>query len=248
MKLRSALSVSTSALMILVGACDRQPEPSVKNKPAAQVPDDVSVEPVPRPAPPVPTTAAQSKQDTQGEQGGTDDWRKVMSAQDKDLLARIDEAWGSAIGDARNEGFGMQVKALGAVASKDAAAQGRLQPAPGNYRCRTIKIGRRGNVGLGYVDYPYFRCLVELTPGGDLIIEKTTGSQRFRGLLYPDSDRRLVYVGTQAWGDEKGFPTYGAQAERDESGALERIGDNHWRLVIPFPKQESQLNIIEIVR
>lgn len=246
MKLNSALIVP-SALVLLIGACDRQPEATVTNEPAAQAQstDDLAPQPAPPPSVPAPSVPPAP---AKGEQGGTDDWRRVMSAEDRSRLDRLDEAWTTAIDVARKEGFGAELKALGAVAIKDAAVSGRLHPAPGNYRCRTIKLGIRGRVGLGYVDYPYFQCRVELTPGGDLIIEKTTGSQRLRGLLYPDSDNRLVYVGTQAWGTEKGFPAYGEQPERDESGVLERIGNEQWRLVIPFPKHESQLDIIEIVR
>ena len=138
---------------------------------------------------------------------------------------------------------------LAALVDPNAALPGRLQPAPGTYRCRTIKLGRRTEgEGLAYVAYPFFACSVELTPGGDLILTKTTGSQRTRGLLYPDSDRRLVYVGAQAWGDEADFPDYGRNRERDQVGVLERIGDQRWRLVLPWPKQEAKLELLEIVR
>ena len=244
MKLRSVLSVPASALMLFIGACDRQPEPAAKNEPAIQVEEADSIvdEPAPQPTEPDPTAPSQ------GEQGGTDDWHKVASSTDTALLGRLDEAWDTALTRARSDGYAPELKALGALVVPDAAQSGRLQPAPGNYRCRTIKLGVRGDVGSGFVAYPYFACRVELTPGGDLILEKTTGSQRIRGLLYPDSERRLVYVGTQSWGDEKGFPAYGQQPERDQAGVLERIGDQRWRLAIPFPKQESQLDIIEIVR
>lgn len=247
MKLRSVLSVPTSALMLFIVACDRQPEATTKNAPAAQIEasGDLTTAPPPQDA------QAQSQAQAapvQGEQGGTDDWHKVASATDTALLARLDEAWNTALTRARRDGYAPELKALGALAVPDAAQSGRLHPAPGNYRCRTIKLGVRGDVGTGFDAYPYFACRVELTVGGDLILEKTTGSQRIRGLLYPDTETRLVYVGTQSWGDEKGFPAYGQRPERDQAGVLERIGDQRWRLVVPFPKQESQLDIIEIVR
>jgi hypothetical protein len=31
-------------------------------------------------------------------------------------------------------------------------------------------------------------------------------------------------------------------------GVFERIGPQRWRLVIPFPKQESKLDILELTR
>lgn len=207
------------------------------------------------PTAPVPATTDPALQPEQpaaapspGEQGGTDDWRTVANAADEDALARLNDAWRDALREAPQAGHGDEVRALGALADPDAALPGRLQPPPGAYRCRTIKLGSRGDVGLGYVAYGWFRCSIELTPGGDLILTKTTGSQRIRGLLYPDSDRRLVLLGGEAWSaSETGYPAYGDQPERDRIGALERIGERRWRLVEPWPKQESKLNLLELV-
>ena len=54
-------------------------------------------------------------------------------------------------------------------------------------------------------------------------------------------------VARQAWGaDEKTFPAYGDKAERDQVGVIERIGQNRWRLVLPWPKQEAKLELLEI--
>lgn len=184
-----------------------------------------------------------------GAQGETDDWRQVASAADASLLGRLDQAWRMARAEAEDAGFADEVERLGALVDPNAGLAGRLQPAPGTYRCRTIKLGRRTEgQGLAYVAYPYFRCTVELTPGGDLFLTKATGSQRTQGLLYPDTDRRLVYVGAQAWGDEAHFPRYGQTRERDQVGVFERIGDQRWRLVLPWPKQESKLELLEVVR
>jgi len=164
-------------------------------------------------------------------------------------LGRLDQAWRLARAEAEDAGFAEQVEALGPLVDPNAAQAGRLQPAPGDYRCRTVKLGRRTEgQGLAYVAYPYFRCSVELTPGGDLILTKGSGSQRSRGLLYPHTDRQLVFLGTTAWGDETSWPAYGARAERDQIGVLERIGDQRWRLVLPWPKQEAKLELLELVR
>lgn len=230
----------------LVG-CDR---PAAPDRPSASSPD-APAEAAPEAVSPAPEAAAPSP--SPGEQGGSDDWRTVATPADASLLGRLDQAWSLARAEAEARGFADEVESLGVLVDPNAGQAGRLQPPPGDYRCRTIKMGARdagpGRAqGLAYVAYPAFRCRVELTPGGDLILEKTTGSQRTRGLLYPDTDRRLVYVGAQAWGDESGFPAYGAKAERDQLGVFERIGPQRWRLVIPFPKQESKLDILELTR
>jgi hypothetical protein len=173
----------------------------------------------------------------------------VVSAADAANLGRLDQAWRLGRAEAEDNGFADKVEALGPLVDPNAGQTGRLQPAPGDYRCRTIKLGSNRPGGLGYLEYPWFRCTVELTPGGDLILTKTTGSQRTRGLLYPDTDNRLVFVGAQAWGaDETGFPRYGQQPIRDQVGVFERIGSSRWRLVIPWPKVDSKLEILELTR
>ncbi|GAA0870223.1 DUF4893 domain-containing protein [Brevundimonas basaltis] len=196
-----------------------------------------------------PVTGPASPPSPEGEQGGTADWHEVASSADASRLGRLDQAWRMARAEAEEKGFADQVEALGPLVDPNAAQAGRLQPPPGTYRCRTIKLGSNSPGGLGYLEYPFFRCTIELTPGGDLILTKTTGSQRTRGLLYPDTDRRLVFVGAQAWGmDETGYPAYGDQPVRDQVGVFERIGAERWRLVVPWPKVDSKLEILELVR
>ncbi|WP_374470409.1 DUF4893 domain-containing protein [Phenylobacterium sp.] len=170
------------------------------------------------------------------------DWRRDARPADARRLARLDEAWSQALREAR-AGSPRQLRALGPLADPAAALPSRPQPTPGPYRCRTVKLG-----GIsGATAYGWFRCRVELTPGGDLILAKTTGSQRPTGHLYPDGERRLVYLGAVAWGNE-GPARYGRDPERDQVGVVERIGPQTWRLVLPFPKQESTLDIIELRR
>jgi hypothetical protein len=245
MRLSPILALAALSPLALA-ACDRGSDTTAE----APAPTELSpsTEAPPLPVDPASTDPAGSPPDS-GEQGGTDNWRVVANPEDASALGRLNEAWRMARASADETGFADEVQSHGALVDPNAGLEGRLQPPPGDYRCRSVRMGVRGSVGLGYVAYPFFRCTVELTPGGDLVLTKTTGSQRTRGLLYPDTDRRLVYVGTQAWGDqEQGFPRYGQMRERDQLGVFERIGPNRWRLVIPFPKQEAQIDILELVR
>lgn len=234
--------VTVASLAVVLAACGDTAPTEAPQAPAGGV--GSSPADVPEPAPPehAPVPPAQ------GEQGGAADWHEVASSADASRLGRLDQAWRLARAEAEDKGFADEVEALGPLVDPNAAQAGRLQPPPGTYRCRTIKLGSNSPGGLGFVEYPFFRCTVELTPGGDLILTKTTGSQRTRGLLYPDTDRRLVFVGAQAWGSEEaGYPTYGQMPERDQIGVLERVGSRRWRLVLPWPKQESKLEILELV-
>jgi len=238
--------VAAVSLAALLAACGDNPAPAgdtVTTPPDTAAPSATGVATAPSDTPAVPTPPVQ------GEQGGTADWRQVASAADASNLGRLDQAWRLGRAEAEDAGFATQVEALGALVDPNAGQVGRLQPAPGTYRCRTIKLGSNRPGGLGYLEYPWFRCTVELSPGGDLILTKTTGSQRTRGLLYPDTDNRLVFIGAQALGaDETAFPRYGQQSIRDQLGVFERIGTNRWRLVIPWPKVDSKLEILELTR
>jgi len=187
--------------------------------------------------------------DTPPHAAATDDWRARITPGDANKLARLDEAWRMARAEAEAAGFAAEVEALGPLVDPQAGLGDRLQPAPGIYRCRTLKIGSQGQVGLGFIAYPFFRCVVELTPGGDLILTKTTGSQRTRGRLYPDTDRRLVFIGAQALSSqETSWPDYGDLPVRDQVGVFERVGRDRYRLAIPWPTTEAKLELLELVR
>lgn len=162
------------------------------------------------------------------------------------LLRRLPEAWDTALAGARQAGHGSELAALGALVDPDAALPDPAPPA-GSYRCRTIKIGAQGDL-LEYIAYSWFECDISDGPRGTLRFEKTTGSQRQEGYLYPDNDRRMVFLGALALGgQETAAPEYGEQPERDVAAVLERVGRERWRLVEPWPEYESIIVLLEIV-
>lgn len=169
------------------------------------------------------------------------------SRQDAVKIERLDEAWRAALADARRDHAG-EVRRLGALADPKAGLKGRPQPSPGVYRCRTIKLGSDG--GLPYVAYPYFRCRVELSPGGDLTLAKITGSQRQVGQVCPVAgrleNRRALFLGGMGLGSDPA-PAYGVRRDTDVAGVIERIGPKRWRMVTPWPAFESKLDVLELV-
>ena len=173
-------------------------------------------------------------------------WMKWALPADHERLSGADEAWLAGLREARRAGYGRQLDELGALADERAGLPAAAPP-PGLYRCRTIKLGG-GEPRLPYVAYGWFRCRIERTASGELRLDKLTGSQRQQGRLVPDTDLRMAFLGAVAWGsDEASAPAYGAQPERDQVGFLERIGERRWRLALPFPRQESTLDLIEFV-
>lgn len=168
-----------------------------------------------------------------------DDWRAEASPEDARRLARIDQAWREGLRQARQGGHRPDLANLGRLVDRKAALRGS-RPEPGAYHCRTVKLGSPGGRGPAFAAYDWFRCNVEEGAGGELLLEKTTGSQRPWGRLYEDSAKRLVYVGGQAG--------YGHDPAQDQIGAFERLGEDHYRLVLPWSKQEAVLDLIELRR
>lgn len=216
---------ATAASILLLTACATAPGYGPPYGPT----------PPPPPAPP-----------SEGPGGGVlRDWRGIITAEDRSRLDRIDEAWRRALDQARrSEGSG-DLASVGTLIDPNAAL-GNPAPPPGRYRCRTVKLGHQGQTGLGYVVYGWFECEITRTASG-LRLVKTTGSQRPSGLLFPEDDRGMVFLGSMALGDEPRANSYGNNDERDFAGRVERIGASRWRLVIPYPEFESTLDLIELV-
>jgi hypothetical protein len=171
----------------------------------------------------------------------------VPTRADTERLSRLDQAWRDGRADAIRGGAGEELRRLGPVADPRVDLN-RPQPTPGRYQCRTIKLGAGSPDMLSYIAYGWFKCQVALTPGGDLIVRKTTGSQRPVGLVCPDSTRMARFVGVLELGDEVRTPRYGADADRDLIGEVRRIGDDRWRIAFPWPVYESKLDILELRR
>ena len=175
------------------------------------------------------------------------DWQQVISAADLARLQKVDQAWEEALEQARRSGFSKAIKAEGALLDPGAALP-RAAPPPGPYECRVVKIGHPvGSAkGLDFIAYKSFACHVEAEEDR-LWIVKQTGSQRPAGRIWPERDDRHVFLGAMGLGDEKDPLAYGEDPERDLAGYVERVEAFRWRIVIPYPRHESRLDIFELV-
>jgi hypothetical protein len=174
------------------------------------------------------------------------DWRGIVTATDRDRYARRDAAWRLALEQARRQTGSGDLDSVGDLIDPG-AVRGDVTPPVGDYRCRTVKLGSQGGeTGLGYVVYGWFACRIEQTPRG-LKFSKLTGSQRPGGLLFPETDRQMVMLGSMALSTEPPANSYGQRPDRDLIAVLERIGPQRWRLVLPWPQYESNLDLIELV-
>lgn len=172
-------------------------------------------------------------------------WRATATDQDKQRVRNWYSSWTAALADARAKGYGASIDREGVLLQPNAALPNPHLP-PGDYRCRTIKVGTQGRGTIGYIAYDWFRCRVAAEQGL-MSLTKLSGSQRPVGLIFPDNLTRQVFLGTLVLGDESTAVSYGSDRMRDMAGLVERIGDNRWRLVLPSPAYESLLDVIELV-
>ena len=170
-------------------------------------------------------------------------WQDVATQDDRERLSDWRTAFNRALDQARAAGHGAEIEREGALLDPDAAVGGPI--ANGDYACRVIKIGAKSEGLLDYVSYPAFRCRIEGVEQQHFI--KLTGSQRHVGLIYPGDQLRQVFLGTMVLGDEIQAYRYGRDRERDLAGWVERIGENRWRILLPYPHFESTIDVIELV-
>jgi hypothetical protein len=172
-------------------------------------------------------------------------WERVATDEDQAKIARLDAAWAEALADARKAGFASEIKAEGELLDP-AASLPRAAPPPGSYNCRLVKLGAVGG-SRAFTAYKPFFCFVGVN-GEQLSITKQTGSRRPGGYLW-DTDKtgRLIFLGSEALGTEEIPAAYGEDPARSMAGVFERYGDFRYRLVVPWPRRESKLDVFELI-
>jgi hypothetical protein len=171
-------------------------------------------------------------------------WRRVSTTPDRERLRTWRQAWDLALPKAR--AADPQAIAGNMELFDPDRALANAAPPPGDYRCRTYKLGAKGTATHDFTAYPWSECRIE-DQGEVRGLYKVTGSQRPTGLLFRDTATRMVFLGTLVLGDETSPLRYGTDATRDMVGYVDRIGPRRWRWVFPAPRFESLLDVIEMV-
>jgi hypothetical protein len=189
----------------------------------------------------LPSSAAAASKAAKAPDAAAGSWRTTATAQDRARIRGWYAAWQAALAAARARGFDAQIASAGALLEPEAALPNPHLP-PGDYLCRTTKLGGQA----GYAAYNGFICRVAAEQG-IVSLTRVSGPQRPVGLVFPDTMRRQIFLGTLVLGDETVPLDYGADKLRDMAGLVERIGERRWRLVLPRPAFESLLDVIELV-
>jgi hypothetical protein len=175
----------------------------------------------------------------------SNDWRQVATDNDRKRLRDWRKAFVDGLDGARKAGHGADITREGVLLDPDAALTGDAIP-NGNYACRVIKLGAKSAGMLDYVSYPAFACRIDQER--DLQgFAKLSGSQRPVGLIFANDALRQVFLGTLVLGDEREARQYGQDETRDIAAFVERIGPSRWRMVMPRPAFESQVDVVELV-
>lgn len=183
-----------------------------------------------------------------------DVWQAVITDHDRGRLARLSGAWEQARADIASAGADAQLAALGPVvpALAGTGPMGEMPaevalPGPGDYRCRTIRLGWRQGTPRSTPPVQageWAPC--RLAADGILLrFETAPDDQQFFGALYPDVDR-LIFLGSVALDGEMGRLHYGEDADRDQLGVLTMVAPGHWRIALPWPRWNARLVLIEM--
>ncbi len=182
------------------------------------------------------------------EEGIPTDWRRVAHSADQKQLDAMPALWSVALTEAAK----LDSRAIaqeGDLLRGDAALP-RPMPTPGLYRCRTIRLGMPASPppprARALTKFKPFDCVIsdEKTSLG---FTKVSGTHRPGGYLWPDGDKRMIFLGGTAEHDGEGASAYGDDVTRNRAGALERIGEFRWRLTLLGQSPVARLEVIELV-
>lgn len=172
------------------------------------------------------------------------DWKRVVTAEDLSRLRNWRTAFLKGLGQAAASGQGAKIAREGSLLVPDAGLE-NVALASGRYHCRVIKLGSTVSGVAPYTPYPPFDCLIN-DEGEVLSFAKIGGSQRPVGLIFNDGTDRKIFLGTMMLGDERRPLQYGLDATRDMAGRVQRIGEKRWRIILPYPRFESVMDVVEM--
>jgi len=167
---------------------------------------------------------------------------KLLTPFDKQRLDGLDAALAGALAEARAGGSKQDVAVLDQALAGTPLPLAQGFDATGSWKCRTIKAG--GSLPL--VVYPWFRCRIS-DDGAGWMLEKLTGSQRTKGMLYTLSDTRLAYLGAGYVVGEKPRK-YGEDPKENQVAAVERRGKEKLVFLFPAPQYESKFDVLVLER
>lgn len=171
----------------------------------------------------------------------TEAWRSIASQRDMLALDSLPARWSQALAAARAANFSRRIAAQGDLLDPEVRLP-RAAPAPGTYRCRYVRPGRRAwvNSAQGF-------CYVGFEEG-QLTLASELRGLRFGGYLWElKRGERLVFLGASVPAGARTPLAYGEDASRDVAGLVERIGEFRYRLTLPETAPGAGLTVVEMI-
>lgn len=167
-------------------------------------------------------------------------WRKIATRDDQDRVQALSAKLASARAAVPRRLAG-KLAEEGALVDP-AAAQTLPEMPPGPYHCRLLRFRGRA----GFASFAPDFCYVQ--PATDAVsFTKQTGSNLPQGYLYPDSDKRLVFLGTFRAGADGKSLGYNEDQSQDVAGVVERVSSFRWRLILTRAGKGAALDLYELV-
>ena len=122
----------------------------------------------------------------------------------------------------------------------------RATPAPGAYRCRTLRLGTSAAPARARRPGRESFCFVGVS-GDRLSLTLETAVRPLGGFLWDTNrDDRLVFLGAEFAARARTAPAYGDPAAVATAGLFERIGEFRYRLVVRGPVPGT-LDVYELI-
>jgi hypothetical protein len=168
-------------------------------------------------------------------------WRRVASPRDSAAMDSLPARWQQALAAARSAGLSRRIAAERDLLDPALHLE-RAAPAPGTYRCRSIRLdGRRWTASASGFCYVGVQA-------GQLNFSSELRGLRLGGYLWElKGGSRLVFLGATVAAGRKTAAAYGDDPARDLPALVERIGDFRYRLAFPEAAPASGLTFVELV-
>lgn len=167
-------------------------------------------------------------------------WAGSVTAEDRSRLDALPATWSRARA-AVPVRLKAKLDAEGPLVQPGAALDLPALP-PGPYYCRLVRLG--GTHGLD--TYKPDFCTVDGTTHA-LSFTKQSGTSLPGGWLFPDTDKRQVFLGTFRPARADSAPPYSVNPAQDVAGVVERVAPFRWRLVLTRAGKGALLDIYELV-
>ncbi|MFA6122759.1 MAG: DUF4893 domain-containing protein [Sphingomonas sp.] len=167
-------------------------------------------------------------------------WAGSITPGDRTLLEALPATWERARASVPQR-LKAKLNAEGPLVQPGAALELPALP-PGPYYCRLVRLGGAHGLDTFKPDF----CNVDGTTH-NLSFTKQSGTILPGGWLFPDTDKRQVFLGTFRPARANSAPPYSVDPKQDVAGVVERVAPFRWRLVLTRAGQGALLDIYELV-